>query len=665
MATLTQALAIALAQQQAGRLELSVEIYRRILAVEPEHVEALNSLGNVLKDQGDLDGAIDCYRRALARSPDRAEMHSNLGAALHLRGNIDEAIACYQRALALKPTHAEAHNNLGVALQAQGRPDEAAGCFQRAAELKPGYANALNNLGTIWLERGQPARAAACYRQTLAVHPRDAEALGQLGRALHLQGQLDEALACCRQSLDYRPNHAGVYNNLGHMLRDAGRPAEALAAYRQAVALAPDWPALGSSLVYGMQFCPEYTPQEILAEHCRWNQRYAAPLAAHIVPHQNDRTPDRRLRVGYVSPDFRRHVVGLNLRPLLRHHDPQEQEVFCYADVTQPDDVTQQLQACADVWRNSRALSDARLAEQIRADRIDVLIDLTLHMHGNRLLVFARQPAPVQATFAGYPGTTGLTAIGYRLTDPHLDPPGTNDAYYSEQSIRLADSFWCYEPLAEDPPVSALPALTQGGITFGCLANFCKVNESVLKLWARVLEAVERSQLLLLSAEGAHRRRVVELFARHGVAPHRVRFVGHQPRAEYLKTYQRIDVGLDPFPYNGHTTSLDSCWMGVPVVTLVGQTAVGRGGLSILANLGLRELAAHDEEQYVRIAAQLAGDVPRLAQLRQTLRARMQQSPLMDAPRFARNVEAAYRTLWRRWCLAASCPPHSQSPPTR
>jgi predicted O-linked N-acetylglucosamine transferase (SPINDLY family) len=650
MATLAEALAIARAQQQAGHLGLAVEIYRRILSVDPEHAEALNNLGNLLKDQGDLNGAIDCYRRAIAISAGWAEMHSNLGAALHLQGKIDEAIPCYQRALQLKPNHADAYNNLGVALQALGQPAEAADCFQRAAELKVGNAQALNNLGNIWLQQGQAGQAAACYRQTLAANPRDAEAFGQLGRALHLLGQLDEALACYRQSLALRPNHAGVYNNLGHVLRDTGQPAEALAAYRHAVELAPDWPALGSSLVYGMQFCPESTPQAILAAHRRWNEQHAAPLATRTEPHGNDRTPDRRLRVGYVSPDFRRHVVGLNLLPLFRHHDPREEEVFCYADVTQPDAVTEQLQSCADVWRNGLALSDERLAEQIRADRIDVLVDLTLHMHGNRLLVFARQPAPVQVTFAGYPGTTGLTAMGYRLTDPYLDPPGMTDAHYSERSIRLPESFWCYQPLADDPPVNALPAGTQEWVTLGCLANFCKVNEAVLNLWAAVLRAVDRSKLVMLSAEGSHRQRVLDLFAQRGVAPERVSFVGHQPRAEYLKTYHRIDLGLDTFPYNGHTTSLDAFWMGVPVVTLVGQTAVGRGGLSILTNLGLHELAAHDAEHYVQIAAALAGDRPRLAELRQTLRTRMKNSPLMDAARFARNVEAAYRSIWRHWC---------------
>jgi predicted O-linked N-acetylglucosamine transferase (SPINDLY family) len=256
----------------------------------------------------------------------------------------------------------------------------------------------------------------------------------------------------------------------------------------------------------------------------------------------------------------------------------------------------------------------------------------------------------VQVTFAGYPGSTGLEAIDYRLSDPYLDPPGLNDQFYSETSIRLPDSFWCYDPLVTELAVNALPAQTDGHVTFGCLNNFCKVNEPVLRLWAQVLKTVDRSRLMMLCPEGSHRQPLLDLLQREGIGPDRIELIAHRPRFQYLELYHRIDVGLDTFPYNGHTTSLDSFWMGVPVVTLVGQTVVGRGGLSQLSNLGLPELIAQTPEQYVRIAADLAGDLPRLAELRRTLRGRMEASPLMDAPRFARNIEAAYRQIWRTWC---------------
>jgi len=303
------------------------------------------------------------------------------------------------------------------------------------------------------------------------------------------------------------------------------------------------------------------------------------------------------------------------------------------------------------MWREIVGLPDETVTQMIRPDSIDVLVDLSLHMAKNRLLVFARKPAPVQITFAGYPGTTGLTTIDYRLTDPYLDTPGRYDDLYSEQSIRLPDTFWCYDPQSEEPPVRSLAALESGVITFGCLNNFCKVNAGVLKLWAQVLKAVNRSRIMVLAPFGSHRERTLDMFRQEGIGADRVAFVANCSRHEYLELYNRIDIGLDTVPYNGHTTSLDSLWMGVPVVTLVGQTVVGRAGLSQLSNIGLPELIATTPDQFVTIAVELANDLPRLSNLRHTLRPRMRSSPLMDAPRFARNIEAVYRLIWHRWCV--------------
>jgi predicted O-linked N-acetylglucosamine transferase (SPINDLY family) len=293
----------------------------------------------------------------------------------------------------------------------------------------------------------------------------------------------------------------------------------------------------------------------------------------------------------------------------------------------------------------------------IRGDRIDVLVDLNLHMAGSRLLTFARRPAPIQVTWLGNPGTTGLSAIDYRLTDPHIDPPGETDAHYAERSVRLPDSFWCYDPLTDaGPEINELPALSGEPFTFGCLNNFTKVNAGSLTLWSVLLRATPGSRLLLLAPSGQPRDRVLVHLEREGVGKERVAFVDRQPRAEYLRTYHRIDLSLDPLPYNGHNTSLDAAWMGVPTVTLVGPTAVGRAGLSLLRNLGLPNLAAQSPEEYVAIAAGLAGDLSRLAGLRESLRGRMATSPLMDGPRIARGVEAAYRQMWHDWCRGAVTP---------
>jgi predicted O-linked N-acetylglucosamine transferase (SPINDLY family) len=369
-----------------------------------------------------------------------------------------------------------------------------------------------------------------------------------------------------------------------------------------------------------------------------------------IPSHPNDRSPDRRLRIGYVSPDFSRHPVGRFLLPLLESHDHARFEIFCYASVRAPDAVTDACRAAADTWRDVVGQSDEQVAAIVCRDRIDILVDLTMHMAGNRLLLFARKPAPVQVSYLAYCGATGLTTIDYRLTDPYLDPPGGEQRSGGEQPIRLPETYWCYRSTVLAPPVGPLPALRSGHVTFGCLNNFAKVSGPTLVAWSRLLQTLPESRLLLHARPGSHCDRVRDLVARQGVRPERLGFVDRLAAAEYFRVYGQIDVALDPFPFGGGTTTCDALWMGVPVVSLAGATAVGRSGLSILSNLGRAEWVARDGEQYLRIAVDLAQDLPSLEELRGTLRAQMQASPLMDVPRFARNVEAAYRMMWQRWC---------------
>jgi predicted O-linked N-acetylglucosamine transferase (SPINDLY family) len=446
------------------------------------------------------------------------------------------------------------------------------------------------------------------------------------------------------------PDHAEAHANLGLGLMERGQLDEAIAEYRVALGLKPDSPDIHSNLVRVLHYHPGFDAQAILDECRRWNARHAEPLGIEIRPHANLADPERRLRVGYVSSEFRDHVDSFFTVPLLSNHDHREFEVFCYADVARPDALTGRLRGLADVWRDIAVLSDAQAADRIRNDQIDILVNLRVHTADNRLPIFARKPAPVQVTWLGYPGTTGLSTMDYRLTDPYLDPPGRFDAFYAEESVRLPDTFWCYDPLCDGPPVNELPALESGALTFGCLNAFSKINEGCLALWARVLHEVPGSRLMLLAPRGPARDRVLARLRQEGIDADRVRFVDKRSRAEYLKLYHQIDVCLDPLPYNGHTTSLDAFWMGVPTLTLPGGTAVGRAGWSQLCNLDLKDLAAETPEQFVDLAARVAGDLPRLQELRRTLRERMSASPLMDAGRFARNVESAYRAMWRRWC---------------
>jgi predicted O-linked N-acetylglucosamine transferase (SPINDLY family) len=497
---------------------------------------------------------------------------------------------------------------------------------------------------------GRLPEAESIYREILAERPDQVEALQLLGMLAAQVDQFDAAVELIQRAIAINSSNASYYNNLGNALRSQGRLDDAIAAYRQSIRIDPQYLIGHSNLLYSLHYHPSHDAGTILDEHRRWNQMHIEPLGKVMQPHGNNRDPDRRLRIGYVSPDFRMHCQLLFTIPLLSNHDRRDFEIFCYSSVGSPDAVTGQIRGYADGWQSIVGMTDADVARKIREDRIDVLVDLSMHMGGNRLVIFADKPAPVQVAWLAYPGTTGLPAMDYRLTDPLLDPPGTNDHFYFETSIRLPETFWCYDPFHAQLAVNALPAESQGFLTFGCLNSFCKVNQQVVQLWARVLKIVARSRLMILCPEGSPRERLLNQMQMEGIDSDRIELVAHRRRLDYLELYHRIDLGLDTFPYNGHTTSLDSFWMGVPVVTLVGQTVVGRAGLSQLTNLGLTELIAHTPDEYVAIAARLAGDLPRLAELRRTLRSRMEGSPLMDAPRFARNIEAAYRQMWRNWC---------------
>jgi len=407
-----------------------------------------------------------------------------------------------------------------------------------------------------------------------------------------------------------------------------------------------------SNLVYLLSFHPGYDAVEISRQQRRWNEMHAAPLKSAIRPHDNERSPDRRLKIGYVSPDLCQHVVGQNLFPLLSEHDHKQFEIYCFSSVSRPDAFSELLRGHADVWRDVAENDDEELAEIIRGDGIDVLVDLSLHMAHNRLLVFARKPAPVQVTYLGYCASTGLETIDDRLSDPFLDPPETDLSVYSEQTMRLLETWWCYGPAGPTPEAPAAPSEKAGYVTFGCLNNFAKVSPGALDLWAEILSALPGSRMIIHSYPGSHLDGVRARFAASGVSGDRLEFVAKQPWTDYLQTYGRIDVALDPFPYGGGITTCDALWMGVPVVSLAGQTAVGRGGKSILSNLGLSELVARRPRQYVQTAVTLAQSPARLIELRRTLRHRMLTSPLMNARRFARNVENAYRQMWKQWCLS-------------
>jgi predicted O-linked N-acetylglucosamine transferase (SPINDLY family) len=566
---------------------------------------------------GRLAEAERSYRAILQREPEHADSLHLLGVIALQTGNLAAALELVQRAVALRPDAAVCRNNLGQVLDRLSRYDEAARCYEAAIELDPGYAEAYNNLGYVLARQDRLADAEALYRK----------------------------------AIDLDPAYAEPHTNYGNLLKDRGELDAAIRCHRRAIELRPDLSALHSNLLLTLHYHPDSSPGDLAREHAAWAGRHVAPLAAARRPHDNDADPDRRLRVGYVSPDFREHPVARFILPLFRERDRRQVEVFAYSDVTKPDTVTDLVREHVDRWRDVAVLDDAQLADAVRADGIDILVDLAAHSGHNRLLAFARKPAPVQITYLAYCSTTGVDAIDYRVTDHFLDPPEEH-GHYTETSIHLPRCYWCYSaPALPDSwrPQTERPA---GPPTFGCLNNFAKVTDVTLDLWTRLLRRVPEARLLVYARTEAHRGRVRRALREAGLDESRAAFVGLQSLADYLETYRLIDVALDPHPYGGGTTTCDALWMGVPVVSLVGRTAVSRAGSTLLSNVGLEHLVARTAEQYVELAAELLRDAAGLAALRRQLRERIERSPVMDATRFARDVEAAFRTVWRDWCAA-------------
>jgi len=514
----------AVQHHRQNELAEAERLYRQVLAKDRGHPGASHLLGALLLQQGRNADAVALIRDAIARAPDHPLLAANLGEAYRRIGDRANAIANLGRAVALQPTLAEAHHNLGLALHTASRLEDAAASYRRAIALRPGMLPSLT----------------------------------MLARALRTLEQVDESLAAWARALEVDGTCAEAHDGMGGVLLDQGRIDDAIASFRRAVELRPQDPVAHGHLVYTLGLRPGESSSSIVAEATCWRERHAhVPRGPR--PYANDRDPKRRLRVGYLSPDFRNHSHSLFLLPLFEHHDRRQVEVCAYSLVQRPDEFTERTRALVDRFRDASTLDDAVLVEAIRADGIDVLVDVTMHLAGNRLVALSDKPAPVQVIWLAYPGTTGLDAIDYRITDPYLDPPDVDSgANHTEQPIRLPETFWCYAPLTDEPKVGPLPAHEGGRITFGSLNNFNRTNAEVFALWSSVLRAVDGSRMILFAWPGEARRRARDAFERGGIDPDRLEFVGFQPRGDYLRVYHRIDVCLDTVPHSGGTTSLDA-----------------------------------------------------------------------------------------------------------
>ncbi len=590
--------------------------------------------------------ALSLARELIEHYADSAQAFHIAAFACAMLDRTAEAESYWREAVRVKPDFGEAHYNLGRLFHELRRFSEAVQAYQEAIAADNRHAGAYNNLGAVQRKLGHVVQAELAYRQAIAVQPDFVEAHANLGLLLLELDRLAEAEECCERALSIDPNAASAHTVLGNVLKEMGVVDESFFHYRKALYSPTHELAAHSNLVYALMYVDQ-EGTEVLRECQKWGERFASAV---FTPRSHDFTWNRRLRIGYVSPDFRDHCQSFFTIPLLSRHDHEAFEIFCYSSVLRHDSLTHRIAGYADVWREVASLDDTALAEVIRDDQIDILVDLTMHMTDGRLGMFALKPAPMQVAWLAYPGTTGVQAIDYRLTDPHLDPP-ENDMLYTEHSVRLPNSFWCYDPLVSGLASNTLPALTKQHITFGSLNNPCKLTDKTLAMWSRVLTSMKESRLLILAPQAPGNTRLLKRFAEHGIASSRISLVPFRNRQAYLRTYHDIDIVLDTFPYNGHTTSLDAMWMGVPVVSRFGITAVSRAGLSQLANLGLSNFAASTDDDFVRISVQLASDLPTLADLRRTLRSRMESSPLMDGPLFAKNVEDIFRQLWRDECI--------------
>jgi predicted O-linked N-acetylglucosamine transferase (SPINDLY family) len=638
------------AAHHAGRAAEAERLYRSVLSRDPANPAALHSLGILTCQAGNYESAIALIDKALRIAPNEGAMHNTRAVACWKIGRHVEAMESWRRALALDPRLVEALVNLAVAVAARGDRAEAARLYEDALAVEPGSMLALNNLAILRLLDGRAPEAIALCERALT-HTRDAGTLSTLGTALRREGRLTDALAAFEEAARLEPDRSLTYVGMSSVVRSMRQPDEALTLCRRAVQLDGTSVRATDTLLFTLLFVPDLPPAAHLAELIRWDTSHGLPLAQLRVPHTNDRDPARPLRVGYVSPDFRDHAVAHFAEPLLAGHDRAAFTVIAYSSVGRADAVTERLAGLPDAWRDISGMGDDEVAALVRADGIDVLVDLACHTGGNRLPVFARKPAPVQISHNVTP--SGLSAIDYLIADAHLAPslpPGV----LAETIVRLPRCFTSYLPPTDAPAPAPPPALSRGVVTFGSFNNLAKVNEKVVALWAEVLRAVPGSRLAVKSSSAVDRatqRDIVAAFAALGLGDRIDCLDSTAGRNEHLAQYAQIDIALDTFPFNGHTTTCEALWMGVPVVTLAGHLFADRVGVSFLNAIELPELVAHTPDEYVQLAVELASDVARLETVRGVLRDHVARSSLCDTAGYLRILETAYREAWRRWCV--------------
>jgi protein O-GlcNAc transferase len=646
--------AIALAQRGTDdEAELNFE---RAIAADPASPLALVHTADFYVKRKRPERAIPLFSRLTEMQPNNPECWRNLAVGYSSAGDHAHALEAFSRATAIEPNYSIAAEGMARSLIRLGRHRDAVEVLQQVLAREPGNQRVLFMLGSTLTEMGELDGAEIAFLQIIIAEPGMAEAHANIGRIHILRGpgHHEAALQSLQAALKLKPNLASALTNLGTTLLAMGRVDAAAQALRDALAAQPDDARAFSNLLFCLQNDHEISNEALYAEHRRFAFRFETPLKAHWPKHQNARVPDRKLRIGYVSADLRDHPVALFLEPLLIHRDRDSFELCFYSNHLQFDAVTERLKGYADEWTNCTHLTDDELATKIVADRIDILVDLSGHTAGHRLQMFARKPAPIQVTYMGYGGTTGLDSMDYRITDAWLDPVGVTDAFHSENLTRLPCGAAAFQGALDAPPIAPLPALKGEGITLACLNNPRKISPPAISLWARLLHARPDARLILGSTSDAGLRdALLTQFVATGIDASRIQFQPWMPMRDYLASHAQVDIALDPFPYNGGTTSYHSLWMGVPLVTLAGDRTMSRVGAGILGATGLDDWIAETPEQYIDTVLRKLEDLPALNTLRLSLRDRVGAADRNSPQNVTRALESAYRSMWRRWCASS------------
>uniref|UniRef100_A0ACD5Y7T3 Uncharacterized protein n=1 Tax=Avena sativa TaxID=4498 RepID=A0ACD5Y7T3_AVESA len=645
------------------QFDVALTCYEKAALERPLYAEAYCNMGVIYKNRGELDAAIACYDRCLTISPNFEIAKNNMAIALtdmgtkvKIEGDINQGVAYYKKALFYNWHYADAMYNLGVAYGEMLNFEMAIVFYELALHFNPRCAEACNNLGVIYKDRDNLDKAVECYQMALTIKPNFSQSLNNLGVVYTVQGKMDAAASMIEKAILANPTYAEAYNNLGVLYRDAGSITLSVQAYERCLQIDPDSRNAGQNRLLAMNYIDEGSDDKLYDAHREWGKRFMK-LYTQYTSWDNSKVADRPLIIGYVSPDFFTHSVSYFVEAPLAHHDYKNCKMVVYSGVVKADAKTLRFKdkvlKKGGVWRDIYGIDEKKVASLVREDKVDILVELTGHTANNKLGTMACRPAPIQVTWIGYPNTTGLPTIDYRITDSLADTPNTNQKHV-EELVRLPESFLCYTPSPEAGPVCPTPAISNGFVTFGSFNNLAKITLKVMQVWARILCAVPNSRLVVKCKPfccDSIRQKFLSTLEELGLEPLRVDLLPLiHLNHDHMQAYSLMDISLDTFPYAGTTTTCESLYMGVPCVTMAGSVHAHNVGVSLLTKVGLGRLVAKTEDEYVSLALDLASDVSTLQELRMSLRDLMIKSPVCDGESFTRGLESAYRTMWRRYC---------------